>query len=200
MPQRRLVRSYRETCGPARARTKLVHPPNPSISSEYLSTISTTTTGFGRTNSGGARAHTRALHTFISRYRSHDHPILGLPANTDGQVSFRTNLDETPVLTGETGGPLCVPPVGREGSTPSESSCTLGLNANGVTKMPPPLGQSATLLRTETGSSSVISTLARKHVRFARSRTAKGPHHTNTVQALVPSAVSSINVDVRRRG
>ena len=200
MPQRRLVRSYRETCGPARARTKLVHPPKPRISSEYLSTISTTTTGFGRTNSGCARAHTRALHTFISRYRSHDHPILGLPANTDGQVSFRTNLDETPVLTGETGGPLCVPPVGREGSTPSESSCTLGLNANGVTKMPPPLGQSATLFRTETGSSSAISTRARKHVRFARSRTAKGPHHTNTVQALVPSAVSSINVDVRRRG
>ena len=149
----------------------------------------------------GVRVHTLALSTHSSsRYRSHDHPILGLPTNTDGQVSFRTNLDETPVLTGETGGPLCVPPVGREGSTPSESSCTLGLNANGVTKMPPPLGQSATLFRTETGSSSVISTRARKHVRFARSRTAKGPHHTNTVQALVPSAVSSINVDVRRRG
>ena len=148
----------------------------------------------------GLPVYSFPLHTFISRYRSRDHPILGLPANTDGQISFRTNLDETPVLTGETGGPLCVPPVGRKGSTPSESSCTLGLNANGVTKMPPPLGQSATLFRTETGSSSVISTRARKHVRFARSRTAKGPHHTNTVQALVPSAVSSINVDVRRRG
>ena len=33
--------------------------------------------------------HTLALSTHSSsRYRSHDHPILGLPANTDGRISF----------------------------------------------------------------------------------------------------------------